>query len=787
MLEKDISPALRAAPPSEIVDLRVEIMSYGVLIPLFILGVLGGLTSRPPLDAANLPRTTVIVAALLLSVACAWLARTRPRLALWLCGLGVLAIGMLVYSAGLDGYTGHALILACAVVALLQGPAAGWVSFALVLGLGVAAAWTPTGAPASVDRLATVAVSAGAAVLLVQVVTRAMFRALDWMRSAFETARQRNEALSEQTARLEQAMKSLSQTSFQLARANEQLAIAIQYAEDARQSKQQFAANVSHELRAPLNLIIGFSDLILRDPTLYHDAQSNLPPKLLADIHVIHRHAQHLLGLVNDILDLSQLDVAYLTIAREPTRVGDLISSALADYTSLVEQRGLVLTVEIEPDLPELPVDRTRIRQVLLNLLNNALRFTDSGGITIRACYPVTSSARHPVTSSPHHPVTSSPRHLVISVSDTGVGIAAPDLQRIFEPFVQVGDPNRRKSAGSGLGLTISKRFVELHGGRMWAESAEGAGSTFHFTLPLVEDMQAIEPHRAHREVKRREVGALLVVERSPVLSRLLSRHLQGLQVASVTSVDQLSSVEAAEAEVVLINQTADTRERARGSLPERLRDVPVFRCYVPGAFALRRPDGDQPGPATYRYLSKPVTHEDLHAMLASMLASMPAAPVTDRGEAAEAAEAAGRPARILIVEDDEDAMYLLGRMVRAVPAEAWGRFSGVTVLKAAGGEQALSLLDELAQPGAQPIDAVLLDLVLGAVSGFDVLAHMERQAGLRDIPVCIVSGQVAGGESLATPYLSLERRSGLTARELARSIAALAQITLPGLEVTAV
>jgi signal transduction histidine kinase/CheY-like chemotaxis protein len=753
--------------PGEILDLRGEIMTYGALIPLFALAAAAGLTTRPPLDGPNLPRTLCIVAALALSVGCAWLNQARPRAAMAMCSAGVAAIAALAFAGGLDSHTGIGLAYAGALAALLLGPAFGWAAWAFGAAVVALSAFSLSPAAVWPGRALAIVVVGGLLVLLAQVAARALFRALRWMQDNYELAQERAAALSEQSAELALALKSLSQTSFQLARANEQLAIAMQYAEDARQSKQQFAASVSHELRAPLNLIIGFSDLILRDPAVYQSGGS-LPPKLLADIHVIHRHAEHLQRLVNDILDLSQMDVNYLTVSREPVDIEPLIQSAVSDYAPLVEQRGLALAVDLPPGLPPAEADATRVRQVLLNLLNNALRFTDQGGITVKAGLADDRAA------------------IVISVADTGVGIAPEDAQRIFEPFVRVGDPERYQSAGSGLGLTISRRFVELHGGRMWVESALGTGSIFRFTLPIAREQPAIQAQRARRDLRRREVGALAVVERSPSLSRLLERHLAGIRVVSARSVEELAD-SAEGVEMLMLNEPAGATLPAP-PLPEPLRGAPVLRCFVPGAFGTSDPPTD--GEAGPRQLSKPVRHEDLEAALADMLGER-------RRRLEHPDDAPRRPARVLVVEDDEDALYLLGRMLSLAPANALAGYNGLRMIKARSGDQALAVLEMRGQPGeeaeeevaqvtAGPVDAVLLDLSLGAVSGFDVLAEMARRPDWRAIPVCIVSGRIASGDALATPYISLERRGGFTARELAQAAAALGRIALPGLELSA-
>jgi signal transduction histidine kinase/CheY-like chemotaxis protein len=754
-------------------DLQGEIMTRGVLVPLMILGYAGLVLSYQKPFLANLDFRTpsLFTLTFALGITSALVRQQYPRVAMWVTSCGALILAHLFYITGLDGHTAIGVSIACGIVTLLLGPLAGWVAV-LVSGVALAMGALDSAAPGLWPmRVAGPTLAAAFATILAQVMTRVLFRALRWTQENYELARKQADELADKSAQLELALRSLSQSSFNLARANEQMEVAMQYAEEARQSKQQFAAAVSHELRAPLNLIIGFSDLILNEPVNYLGIASVLPPRLLADIHVINNHAQHLLKLVNDILDLSQLDVNYLTISRAPTQVSDIINAAVNDYTELANHRGLRLNVDIAPNLPPVTADPMRIRQVLLNLFSNALRVTVRGGITVRACAQTTDDG--PQTANPAAaPVARLPSSVVISVADTGTGIAPDDYQRIFEPFVQVGDFTQRRNAGSGLGLTISKRFVELHGGTMWVESELGAGSTFFFTLPVDAGEAASAPERSQHEFKRREVGALTVVERNPVLSRLMERHLDGIRVASVATLSELAEPDAEAPEVVLINEPAGSALTPL-DLPGTLSRIPVFRCYVHGALALPAVDGESSEIHTHFYLIKPIKREQLYAALATMLAG-------------HDATAERRPARVLVVEDEDDASYMLGRMLRLAPSEALPGFDGVTVVKARSGEQAMDILKDAGHPDADLIDVVLLDLVLGGISGYSILAEMERREELRDIPVCVITGQVASGDLLVTPYLEFSRKNGLSSRELAEAVAALTRIALPGVEVTA-
>lgn len=743
---------------AEVTDLRREIMTWGVVAPLIVIG-LGGLVWQllPPFTGLDVARVICFEAALALGAGCYWLNRSRAEAALRVCAWGALALVFLCFLLTRDALLTGGIAIACSLIVLLLTPALGWLALGLSSALIFALALAQPGVWLTLAQAGAFVLLAGLLVLLAHVMSRALFRTLRWMQAGYEIAQAQTTALIDKSAQLEGALKALSRTSVQLARANEQLEAAVNYAEEARRSKQVFAASVSHELRAPLNLIIGFSEMITSEPQLYADASgAALPNKLLADISTIHRHAQHLLRLVDDILDLNQMDMNYLTIAREPMSVGGVIRSALSDYEPLIVQRGLTATVEIGPEVPDVEADCVRVRQVLLNLLNNALRFTDQGSITVRARLS-------------NEGGESGQREVIISVSDTGIGIAPNELGRIFEPFVQVGRGDRGARGGSGLGLAICKRFVELHGGRMWAESALGAGSTFSFSLPVRPASPAVRVSRQPYATQRREIGVLAVVERSPLLSQLLERHLRGMRVAHFSSVAELETTQDMP-EIVLLNTPQD---RAH-ALPDAFNRTPVLQCFVPTTAGAGAGRGD----SVHRHLVKPVTREQLQAALTAMLASC--------ARRNQPTVEGGRLARVLIVEDDPDTAYLLGRMVRSLRFDDSLGFNGVTVLKAHSSAAAIALLTEAAQSNTgdvSPVDAVILDLALGANSGFDVLMAMERRPRLRDAPVCVVSGQTAHGEAVIAPSLTLSRRNGLYAHELVQAVAALARIMRPGLE----
>jgi signal transduction histidine kinase len=229
--------------------------------------------------------------------------------------------------------------------------------------------------------------------------------------------------------------------------------------ESASRHKSEFLANMSHELRTPLNAVLGYAELI--QDGIYGE----VPAKMHDVLERIQQNGRHLLGLINAVLDLSKIEAGQLKLSPVDYSLRELALGVISGTEALAAAKNLALDLDVPADLPQGRGDERRITQVLLNLVGNAIKFTDAGSVGIRAniedgCF-------------------------LVAVSDTGVGIAAEDQERVFEEFQQVDSSSTRKKGGTGLGLAIAKRIVELHGGRIWVESTLGRGTTFYFTLPL--------------------------------------------------------------------------------------------------------------------------------------------------------------------------------------------------------------------------------------------------------------------------------------------------------------
>jgi signal transduction histidine kinase len=228
--------------------------------------------------------------------------------------------------------------------------------------------------------------------------------------------------------------------------------------------KSQFLANMSHELRTPLNSIIGFSRVILKG---IDGPISELQEQ---DLNAIYSSGQHLLRLINDILDFSKMDANKMEISLEDVNLVELLENVIPTIGGLLKDKQVEIVKEIPPELPIIRADPVRIRQVMINLLSNAAKFTEKGSITITAGTEVSDDNKS---------------YVKVQVSDTGLGISDEDQIKLFQPFSQVDSSPTRRSGGTGLGLSISKKLIELHGGFIGVISRQNEGSTFYFTLPI--------------------------------------------------------------------------------------------------------------------------------------------------------------------------------------------------------------------------------------------------------------------------------------------------------------
>jgi len=508
--------------------------------------------------------------------------------------------------------------------------------------------------------------------------SKGLYTTLAWAWSSEQRASQLLVTLRERHSQLEETTERLRRTS-------QELVTARLRADEARQMKDRFAANISHELRTPLNLVVGFSEIMYLTPDVYGDME--WPASLRRDVMQVYQSSRQLLDMISDVLDLARVDRAELPLYMEQADLVKVIDEAVATVAGLLRGRGIELLTNVPSGLPLMMIDRTRVRQVLLNLLNNASRFTEEGSIAVS--------------------VEVTEKRCVVSVSDTGIGIAPDELSKVFGEFYQVDMSSRRRREGAGLGLAISQRFVELHGGKIWAESEKGVGSVFHFSLPLHPEAIPTSDATHPREASGIEHDAprVIVVERDPSICTTLMRYLKGYQAIPAADLEQAQLlIDQWHPRALIVNASPD--ELAEETLLRTLRDlpvrVPVVCCSMPSSSWFSQAFGAQ------GYLSKPVARDSL----------------IDALDTIDGAQ------DVLVVDDDRGFANLITRFFEGVD----GRY---VVRRAYDASEAMH------QTRERRPDAILLDLNMPGMGGFGFLEKLRADEVLRSIPVIVVT---AGG-----------------------------------------
>ena len=598
-------------------------------------------------------------------------------------------------------------VLAVVAVLLLDwrvAIAVGGFVVSIVFGL---AALLPNLLPPSV--VALVVLLTGVNLVVAWLLGRPATIALAWAWVSYVQAMEKTEEARARQGELVKLSKNLETACTQLEVANAELERARHAAVEARRLKSEFAATISHELRTPLNLIIGFSQMMVTTPRAY--GPHVLPEEYRGDVEAIYRNACHLASLIDDVLDLSQVEAHRLGFKREPSLLTHIVDEALSAVGTLLQDQALSIQVDLAPNLPPLNVDRTRIRQVLINLLNNAARYTLRGGIQIKA------DLRD--------------GDVVIAVRDSGVGISSDELRHMFEEFHQVNGINEPHH--SGLGLAICKRLVELHGGTMWAESVVGQGSTFFFSLPICENVVASSPDQWETWARTVHPGdpTVAVLGGDSDASRLFARFLNRVRIVEVESAEaaaQLQHLTNLKA-IIAVGPEGQAELTRLRVCNEFVTQPPIFVCSPRTGQVI----GHELGTAAY--LTKPVTQEKLLSALRKL------------GEGIS---------NVAIVDDDPEMVRLLSRMI-ASDSDSY-QIRGMY-----GGEESLA---ELLR---HPPDVVLLDLLMpnSRVDGYAILAAMRADAQLRDVPVIVISARGAEEETITVDRLEITRPGGLTVGEL--------------------
>ncbi len=515
--------------------------------------------------------------------------------------------------------------------------------------------------------------------------------------------------VKERTEELRIANEELYKKKKELEIKNEELA-------RASQMKSQFLANVSHELRTPLNSIIGFSEL------LQDRAFGELNEKQMQYVKFIHSSGVHLLQLINSILDLSKIEAGRMEVVPEEFVLTEMLSEILTTIKPLAHKKNITIEMKDTPASPVIVADKAKFKQIMLNLLSNAVKFNVEGG-KVTVDWDIREEPRG----------TDFERYLYISVEDTGIGIKDNDLDRIFKEFEQLEPTITREHGGTGLGLALTKKLVELHNGEIWVESEFGRGSRFTVKLPQgVKKIEVIKPEIDTRTVIRsgEDKPFILVAGESEYVNHLLEIYLTEEDYDVLAVKDGVELIEKAKEKkpfAVVMGIMLQGKKDGWEVLKELkscndTKDIPVVIISAANnkelGFALGAVD----------YLVKPVEKDRLL-------------------ESLERLSFAKRVKRekldILVVDDDPYVLDLLGDMLEK---------EGYRVLKADTGEKAIKMAIE-----REP-SLIILDLMMPGTSGFDVVDKLKKHPVARNIPILIFTAKEITEEDKARLNSSIKK-----------------------------
>jgi signal transduction histidine kinase/CheY-like chemotaxis protein len=472
-----------------------------------------------------------------------------------------------------------------------------------------------------------------------------------------------------------------------------ELRAAKEAAEEASRTKSSFLANMSHELRTPLNAIIGLTEMLCDNAPRFGTEKAAEP------LRRVLRAGRHLLQLINDILDLSKIEAGKMDLTFETVAIQPVVQEVLGTARPLAEQNKNELTLDCAEGIGSVHTDNMRLRQILLNLLSNACKFTKEGEVRLRV-KRVQDGGRDWVE---------------FSVADTGIGMTPAQLGRLFEEFTQADASTTRQFGGTGLGLAISRKLCRMMGGDVTAVSEAGKGSTFTVRLPsrpaiaAADEPSAAMPHPTLAEARpqRAASNTVLVIDDDATARELIATYLAGKGFAVETAANGIDGLKKARAlepaaitlDVLLPDVDGWTVLAALKGDPA-LADIPIVIVTIV--------DEPRRGVAlgAAGYLTKPIDRERLLEILSRLRVT-------------------GSPSVVLVVEDDAEQRQLL----RAILGDR-----GWTVREAANGRLALDAI------GSEMPDVILLDLMMPEMDGFQLVAALQANAAWRDIPVVVVT-----------------------------------------------
>lgn len=509
------------------------------------------------------------------------------------------------------------------------------------------------------------------------------------LRASTEEILQAKRLAEEATSALQSQVQELAAARRAMLNILEDLEEAKQEALEATKAKSVFLANMSHELRTPMNAILGYSEMLMED------AEDQGQEDFIPDLQKIHAAGKHLLGLINEILDLSKIEAGKMDLFLESFDVARMVNEVASTLRPLVDKNANTLQVHLAPDLGVMHADLTKVRQSLFNLLSNASKFTQNGTITLEAAPLLKDGIRW----------------IAFSVADTGIGMTPEQIDKLFQPFVQADASTSRKYGGTGLGMTITQLFTRMMGGEIRVASEPGAGTTFTVLLPAEVKTQTLAtvPQPEATEAKFTGLHTVLVIEDDPGARDLLTRFLtkEGYQVKTAAGGEAgLRLARELHPDIITLDVMMPGLDGwavlSALKADPGLADIPVVMLTIVDnknlGYALGAAD----------YLTKPIQRDRLLAILEKYCPP-------------------SEPATVLVVEDDAATREIIRHLLEK---------SGVQVAEAENGRVALERL-AAGQPGL-----ILLDLMMPEMDGFQFVDHVRQHEAWSVIPIVVVTAK---------------------------------------------